>query len=242
MIRAGDSIENPVTRGRAPRLGGREQQDERRFRRDRDLMSSRTASSGRGARAPGPGGAVRGDSAAPSASRSAARSSSPTRRPPQPFLGHAAQVLDAGDGVAPLVCKMSPALQFESLIETMFSLAADSGRSDPAPTRGDRASPLRHRGLPFPPAIVQRLGLRSGARSAACSATCMLVPRRLRPACPPRPQQPDAARPAHVRVSSSGSCCSQVSGRPILLVRSALSLPWEGRHDVNPPRAAARAL
>ena len=66
------------------------------------------------------------------------------------------------------VCEIRPALQFESLIETMFSLAAD-GRTN----RKGMPNPLHLAviaqahfdtvRLPFPPAIVQRLGLALGS-------------------------------------------------------------------------------
>jgi mannose-6-phosphate isomerase-like protein (cupin superfamily) len=75
---------------------------------------------------------------------------------------------NAGDEVAQFVCEIRPALQFESLIETMFGLAAD-GRTN----RKGMPNPLRLAvianahfdtvRLPFPPAPVQKLGLLLGA-------------------------------------------------------------------------------
>jgi len=75
---------------------------------------------------------------------------------------------NAGDDEAHFVCEVRPALQFESLIETMFSLAAD-GRTN----RKGMPNPLRLAvianahfdtvQLPFPPALVQKLGLAVGA-------------------------------------------------------------------------------
>jgi mannose-6-phosphate isomerase-like protein (cupin superfamily) len=75
---------------------------------------------------------------------------------------------NAGDDVAHFVCEIRPALQFESLIETMFSLAADGKTS-----RKGMPNPLRLAvianahfdtvRLPFPPAILQRFGLALGA-------------------------------------------------------------------------------
>jgi hypothetical protein len=66
------------------------------------------------------------------------------------------------------VCEIRPALQFESLIETMFSLAAD-GKTN----RKGMPNPLRLAvianahfdtvQLPFPPAFLQRFGLALGA-------------------------------------------------------------------------------
>ena len=75
---------------------------------------------------------------------------------------------NAGDDTAHFVCEIRPALQFESLIETMFALAAD-GKTN----RKGMPNPLRLAviaqahfdtvQLPFPPAILQRLALGLGA-------------------------------------------------------------------------------
>jgi quercetin dioxygenase-like cupin family protein len=75
---------------------------------------------------------------------------------------------NVGDETAHFVCEVTPALGFEQLIETMFSLAAD-GKVN----RKGMPNPLRlavianhHFGdvrLPFPPAWLQRLGLLLGA-------------------------------------------------------------------------------
>ena len=75
---------------------------------------------------------------------------------------------NAGDEVAHFVCEVRPALQFESLIETMFALAAD-GKTN----RKGMPNPLRLAvianahfdtvRLPFPPAILQRIGLALGS-------------------------------------------------------------------------------
>ena len=75
---------------------------------------------------------------------------------------------NAGDTDAVFRCEIRPALQFEQLIETMFTLAAD-GKVN----RKGMPNPLRlavianhHFGdvrLPFPPAWLQRLGLLFGA-------------------------------------------------------------------------------
>jgi len=75
---------------------------------------------------------------------------------------------NAGDEVAHFVCEIRPALQFESLIETMFSLAAD-GKTN----RKGMPNPLRLAvianahfdtvRLPFPPALLQRIGLAVGS-------------------------------------------------------------------------------
>jgi hypothetical protein len=75
---------------------------------------------------------------------------------------------NAGEEVAHFVCEVRPALQFESLVETMFALAVD-GRTN----RKGMPSPLRlaviaeaHFDtvlLSFPPAIVQWIGLALGS-------------------------------------------------------------------------------
>jgi quercetin dioxygenase-like cupin family protein len=75
---------------------------------------------------------------------------------------------NAGDDEAHFVCEVRPALQFESLLETMFALATD-GKTN----RKGMPNPLRLAviarahfdtvQLPFPPAIVQRIGLALGA-------------------------------------------------------------------------------
>jgi len=75
---------------------------------------------------------------------------------------------NVGDQTAHFVCEVTPALGFEQLIETMFSLAED-GKVN----RKGMPNPLRlaviakhHFGdvrLPFPPAWLQRLGLALGA-------------------------------------------------------------------------------
>jgi quercetin dioxygenase-like cupin family protein len=74
---------------------------------------------------------------------------------------------NAGDDVAHFVCEIRPALQFESLIETMFALAAD-GRTN----RKGMPNPLQLAviaqahfdtvQLPFPPALLQRIALALG--------------------------------------------------------------------------------
>jgi len=75
---------------------------------------------------------------------------------------------NAGDDEAHFVCEVRPALQFESLIETMFALATD-GKTNPK----GMPNPLRLAvianahfdtvQLPFPPAFMQKAGLALGA-------------------------------------------------------------------------------
>ena len=71
---------------------------------------------------------------------------------------------NAGESEARFLCEVRPALRFESLIETMFTLAA-AGKTN----RGGMPSPLRLAviakahfdtvRLPFPPAVLQRAAL-----------------------------------------------------------------------------------
>ena len=75
---------------------------------------------------------------------------------------------NAGEEPVSFVCEIRPALQFESLLETMFALAAD-GKTN----RKGMPNPLRLAviakahfdtvRLPFPPAWMQRAGLGLGA-------------------------------------------------------------------------------
>ena len=82
--------------------------------------------------------------------------------------GTAHRFWNAGEDEVRFVCEVRPALQFESLLETMFALAAD-GKTNP---RG-MPNPLRLAviakqhfdtvRLPFPPAWMQKAGLVLGA-------------------------------------------------------------------------------
>jgi quercetin dioxygenase-like cupin family protein len=75
---------------------------------------------------------------------------------------------NAGEDEVRFVCEIRPALQFESLLETMFALAADGKTS-----RKGMPNPLRLAvianahfdtvRLPFPPAWMQKIGLVLGA-------------------------------------------------------------------------------
>ena len=75
---------------------------------------------------------------------------------------------NAGDDEAHFVCEVRPALRFEELLETMFALAAD-GKTN----RKGMPNPLRLAvianahfdtvRLPFPPAWMQKAGLLLGA-------------------------------------------------------------------------------
>ena len=82
--------------------------------------------------------------------------------------GTAHRFWNAGDDIAQFVCEIRPALQFESLIETMFGLAAD-GRTN----RKGMPNPLRLAviaqahfdtvRLPIVPSVLQRFALALGA-------------------------------------------------------------------------------
>jgi quercetin dioxygenase-like cupin family protein len=82
--------------------------------------------------------------------------------------GRKHQFWNAGDEDVRFACEVKPALQFEQLIETMFSLA-QAGKTN----RKGMPNPLRLAAiaqahfdtvrLPFPPSWVQRLGLAFGA-------------------------------------------------------------------------------
>jgi len=75
---------------------------------------------------------------------------------------------NAGDDEAQFVCEIRPALQFESLLETMFALAADGKTNRKGMPNLLRLAVIAHANfdtvrLPFPPAIVQRMGLALGS-------------------------------------------------------------------------------
>jgi quercetin dioxygenase-like cupin family protein len=75
---------------------------------------------------------------------------------------------NAGDDEAHFVCEVRPALQFEQLLETLFALANDGktnrkGLPNPLRLAVIANHQLEDVRLPFPPAWVQRLGLVVGA-------------------------------------------------------------------------------
>ena len=62
------------------------------------------------------------------------------------------------------MCEVRPALQFEQLIETMFSLARDGKTNEHGMPNPLRLAVIAHAHfdtvrLPFPPAWIQRVGL-----------------------------------------------------------------------------------
>ncbi len=75
---------------------------------------------------------------------------------------------NAGDEVAQFVCEVRPALQFESLLETMFALAGDGKTNRKGMPNLLRLAVIANAHfdtvqLPFPPALLQRIGLAMGA-------------------------------------------------------------------------------
>ena len=75
---------------------------------------------------------------------------------------------NAGEDVAQFVCEIRPALQFESLLETMFALAADGKANRKGMPNPFRLAVIAQAHfdtvqLPFPPAILQRVALGMGA-------------------------------------------------------------------------------
>jgi mannose-6-phosphate isomerase-like protein (cupin superfamily) len=75
---------------------------------------------------------------------------------------------NAGPGEARFLCEVRPALEFESLIETMFSLAAEGktnrkGMPNPLRLAVIARSHFDTVRLPFPPAWLQRAALAVGA-------------------------------------------------------------------------------
>jgi quercetin dioxygenase-like cupin family protein len=75
---------------------------------------------------------------------------------------------NAGDDEAHFVCEIRPALEFESLLETMFALAVDGRTNRKGMPNLLRLAVIANAHfdtvrLPFPPAVVQRIGLALGA-------------------------------------------------------------------------------
>ncbi len=82
--------------------------------------------------------------------------------------GKAHRFWNSGDDEVRFVCEVQPALQFESLLETMFSLAADDktnkkGMPNPFRLAVVARAHLDTVVLPFPPVWLQKAGLAVGA-------------------------------------------------------------------------------
>ena len=106
--------------------------------------------------------------------------------------GTAHRFWNAGDEQARFLCEVRPALDFESLIETMFTLAAEgktNHKGMPNPLRlaviaNAHFDTVR---LPFPPAAVQRAGLALGAPLGKLLGYPEKVTRQTSPATETRP-------------------------------------------------------
>jgi quercetin dioxygenase-like cupin family protein len=75
---------------------------------------------------------------------------------------------NAGEDVAHFICEVRPALQFESLLETMFALAVDGKTNRKGMPNMLRLAVIANAHfdtvrLPFPPAILQKIGLALGS-------------------------------------------------------------------------------
>jgi quercetin dioxygenase-like cupin family protein len=82
--------------------------------------------------------------------------------------GKAHKFWNGGPEEARFVCEVRPALEFESLIETMFNLAADGktnrkGMPNPFRLAVIASAHFDDVRLPFPPVFMQRAGLALGA-------------------------------------------------------------------------------
>ena len=82
--------------------------------------------------------------------------------------GTAHRFWNAGDEPVTFVCEIRPALQFESLLETMFALAADGKTNRKGMPNLVRLAVIANAHfdtvrLPFPPAWLQKAGLVLGA-------------------------------------------------------------------------------
>ena len=106
--------------------------------------------------------------------------------------GTAHRFWNAGEGKARFLCEVRPALRFESLIETMFTLAAEgktNRRGMPNPLRLAVIARAHFETvrLPFPPAAVQRAGLALGAPLGKLLGYPETVARQTPPATGTRP-------------------------------------------------------
>jgi quercetin dioxygenase-like cupin family protein len=82
--------------------------------------------------------------------------------------GTAHRFWNAGEEPVHFICEIRPALQFERLLETMFALAADGKTNSKGMPNPLRLAVIARAHfdvvrLPFPPAILQQLGLALGA-------------------------------------------------------------------------------
>jgi quercetin dioxygenase-like cupin family protein len=99
---------------------------------------------------------------------------------------------NAGKGEARFLCEVRPALQFESLIETMFTLAAEGKTNRKGMPNPFRLAVIANAHfdtvrLPFPPAAVQRAGLALGSPVGKLLGYPETVTRETSPAIGTRP-------------------------------------------------------
>jgi quercetin dioxygenase-like cupin family protein len=97
-----------------------------------------------------------------------------------------------GDEQARFLCEVRPALRFESLIETMFTLAAQGKTNRKGLPNPFRLAVIANAHfdtvrLPFPPAAVQRAGLALGAPAGKLLGYPATVTRQTSPATGTRP-------------------------------------------------------
>jgi len=84
------------------------------------------------------------------------------------FAGTPHRFWNAGEDPVRFVCEVRPAFRFEQLLETMFALAADGKTNKKGMPNLLRLAVIARAHfdvvrLPFPPALVQRVGLAFGA-------------------------------------------------------------------------------
>ena len=129
---------------------------------------------------------------------------------------------NAGDDVAQFVCEIRPALQFEQLIETMFSLAADGKTNRKGMPNPLRLAVIANAHFDTCSCRSRRrsssgLHLRAELRSAACSVTARPTSarRRRRRRAPRR----DASRTLLPRARRAGAARAGARRRPCSLGR-----------------------
>ena len=127
---------------------------------------------------------------------------------------------NAGDDDARFMCEVSPALEFESLIETMFTLAAEGktnrkGLPESAAAGRDREGALRHRAPAVPAGLAAAGGARGGRPSGAGAGLPSHGPSRpagIAAHCASQ-FRPTTTRTPHVSGRRAGSFASTRAGR-----------------------------
>ena len=217
MIRAGDTIENPVT-GERHRLPQDLPRDRRPGRRHRDARAAERLRRSR-ARPPEPGGALRVIHGR-SASRSAARSSSQAPGSGSPFPPDPAPFLERGRRRGALRLRDPPgtavrAADRDDVLARGRGPHEPHGDAGPVAARRDRERALRHRAVAVPargPAALRTRARKSGGAGAGVHA---------RSTSRPRPGGPSRRRASPE--ACGGSCCSPGSSSGVVLVRARCS-------------------